>query len=107
MFTLGFGWAALESGAYHMRVRRQLLLGLIDPVVANRLLLWTIASGAAFLLGVCLLVLQLGHAQLIGSLLPSLLIMTVSLVTGTATYLTYLPPHAYLCWVRARVGANA
>jgi hypothetical protein len=106
-FTLAFGWAALESGAYWWNARKRLRLGLIDPVVANRFLLWAVASASAFLLGVCFTGLQLDGQQVTGALLPSLLTMVVSLVTGSAMYLAFLPPRAYLAWVERRAGARA
>lgn len=107
IFTLAFGWAAFEAGSYWLRARKQLALGLTDRVVANRFLLWTIASGSAFLLGGCLLAFQLGGAPISGSLVPSLLIMAVSLVTATTMYLAFLPPRAYLTWLERRAGAAA
>lgn len=106
-FTLAFGWAALESGSYWLRARRQLRLGLIDAVVVDRFLLWAVASCSAFLLGVSLVGFQLENQQLVGNLAPSLLIMGVSLVTATAMYLAFLPPRPYLAWVQRRAGAAA
>jgi hypothetical protein len=100
VFTLAFGWAALESGSYWLRARKQLRLGLIDATVTNRFLLWAVASGSAFLLGACLLRFQLQGQQLTGSLVPSLLTMGVSVVTGASMYLAFLPPRSYLAWVQ-------
>ena len=100
VFTLAFGWAALESGSYWLRARKQLRLGLIDAAVTNRFLLWAVASGSAFLLGVCLSSFQLEGQQLTGSLVPSLLTMGVSVVTGMSMYLAFLPPRSYLAWVQ-------
>jgi hypothetical protein len=105
-FTLAFGWAALESGSYYLRARKRIRLGLIDAGVTNRFLLWAIASGSAFLLGVCLMMFQLEGQQLTGSLLPSLLIMCVSVITGVTMYLAFLPPRAYLAWVQRGAGAG-
>jgi hypothetical protein len=106
-FTLAFGWAALESGGYWLRARKRLRLGLIDAAVANRFLLWAVASSSAFLLGLCFSALQLEGQQITGSLVPSLLTMAVSIVTGVAMYLAFLPPPAYLAWVERRAGAAA
>ena len=36
MFTLGFGWAAVESGLYYGAARKRLRLGLSEPAVTNR-----------------------------------------------------------------------
>jgi hypothetical protein len=106
VFTLAFGWAALESGSYYLRARKRLRLGLIDAAVANRFLLWAVASGSAFLLGVCLLRFQLEGQQLTGNLVPSLLTMCVSVVTGASMYLAFLPPRSYLAWVERRAAVG-
>jgi hypothetical protein len=105
MFTLAFGWAAVESGLYYAASRKQLRLGLCEPAVTNRFLLWTVACGSAFLLGVCLMRIQLAGMQITGSLVPSLLTMCVSVVTGASMYLAFLPPRAYLAWVERRASA--
>jgi hypothetical protein len=107
VFTLAFGWAGFESGSYWLSARKRMRLGLIDAGVANRFLLWAVASASAFLLGVCFTVLQLDGQQITGSLVPSLLTMVVSIVTGAAMYLAFLPPRAYLAWVERRAGAGA
>jgi hypothetical protein len=73
----------------YRRTRRELRLGLIDPAVGDRFLLWAIASGSAFLLGACLMVFPLDGQQLTGNLVPSLLTMVVSIVTGVSIYLAF------------------
>jgi hypothetical protein len=102
VFTLAFGWAGLESGRFFLQARKRLRLGLIDAAVTNRFLLWALASGSAFLLGLCLLGFQLEGQQLAGSLVPSLLIMSVSVVTGATMYLAFLPPRSYLAWIQRK-----
>jgi hypothetical protein len=105
MFTLAFGWASVESGRYYGASRKQLRLGLCEPALTNRFLLWTIACASAFLLGVCLTKIQADGGQITGSLGPSLLTMCVSVVTGGSMYLAFLPPRAYLAWVQRRARA--
>jgi hypothetical protein len=102
LFTGAFGWAALEAGRYHLRARRQARVGLLEPVVVNRFLLWAFASGSAFLLGAFLLVLQLRGDAISLALVPSVAICIVSLMTGAGMYLAFLPPQAYLSWVARR-----
>jgi hypothetical protein len=106
MFTLSFGWAAVESGLYYGASRKRLRLGLSDPVTTNRFLLWAIASASAFLLGICFMKMQIDGMQITGSLVPSLLTMCVSIVTGAGMYLAFLPPRAYLAWVERRASAS-
>lgn len=43
--TLGYGWAALEPARYHLLMRRRVKLGLAEPMVANRFLLWSLYAG--------------------------------------------------------------
>lgn len=40
-----FGWAFGECLAYHAAMRRRLTLGLADPIVVNRFLLWSVWTG--------------------------------------------------------------
>lgn len=47
--ALVFAWAAFEPFRYYGRLRRQIRLGLGDPVVARRILLWGVAAAAIFL----------------------------------------------------------
>lgn len=45
--SLTFGWNALESFLLHARLRRRQALGLADPEVVSRVLLWGVGSAAA------------------------------------------------------------
>ena len=101
-FTLSFGWAAVEAGLYHQRAARQARIGLLEPVVVNRFLLWTLASASASLLGVFLMAVHLRGAMVGLDLIPSVVIGVVSVVTGAGMYLAFVPPQAYLSWVQGR-----
>jgi hypothetical protein len=102
LFAASFGWAALEAGLYYLRATRQARIGLLEPVVVNRFLLWTVSSASASLLGVFLLVAHLRGAMVGLELIPSVAICVVSLVTGIGMYLAFVPPQAYLSWLRSR-----
>lgn len=41
-------WGAFESFRYHARMRKRVRIGLADPLVANRFLLWGLASSGTF-----------------------------------------------------------
>jgi hypothetical protein len=102
-FALTFGWTALESLRYHGMLRRRQALGLADPVLVNRFLVW--GGGAA---ATCLLVLLLaglylqGVTLMAGSLLASTLVAASGVVNAVVPYLTFTPPAAYLRFVRVR-----
>jgi hypothetical protein len=49
--TSVFLWLVVESFAYWARLRRRLRLGLADPLVTNRFLLWGIWASATLLMG--------------------------------------------------------
>jgi hypothetical protein len=102
LFTLAFAWAALEAARHWSAARKRLRLGLSEPAVTNRFLLWSIACGSAFLLGLGLIRFQVQGQQITGNLVPSLITMVVSVVTGVTMYLAFLPPRAYLAWVERR-----
>ena len=96
-------WGAAEALAYWDKMRRRAALGLADPLVANRFLLWAIGAGAA----------GLGSAigtgvQLVTGRPPleqSWLTMSSSLhglVSAVALWLAFVPPAAYRRWLRAK-----
>lgn len=53
-------WAHLECLLYYRTMRRRQRLGLADPVLANRFLLWSFWTGAIALQGLCMLLLRIG-----------------------------------------------
>jgi hypothetical protein len=46
VFALPFLWSAAETRLTHLRIRKQVSLGLADPMVCNRFLLWSAATAA-------------------------------------------------------------
>ena len=94
-------WTAWESLRYRAMALRRLRLGMGDPVVCNRLLLWGV-MGLTSSSGV---VLNIGAASLGLDLATSPGVLLCSSATGmTQTIvlvLAFFPPHRYLEWVRA------
>jgi hypothetical protein len=101
-------WASVEALRYWGLMRRRARLGLSDPVVCNRFLLWGIGAGAA------------GVGSAVGSVasfvigIPSLQIPWVvasssahGFVAAVVMSLAFLPPPAYLRWLRAGAGSGA
>jgi hypothetical protein len=97
-----YTWTSWESLRYHALMRRRVRLGLADPVVADRFLLWGLMS-----LFVNAGVLLNGYAILRGvSVFQTPAILLASSTTGLAQavllLLAFLPPARYLAWVRSR-----
>ena len=89
-----YGWSSFESLRYYAMMRRRVSLGIADPLVANRFLLWglgTLAVSAVTLLHLAV--------QIFGSYeLPSSLLGVVSvlvLAAAIAEWLAFFPPAAY------------
>jgi hypothetical protein len=111
-------WAFYESFRYWNSMRRREALGLADPILTNRFLLWSIWTGAVTLLPMIALVLRalsivaLGNEQFtegVGAqLLPMVLrgvrlvFVLVAPIAAIALSLSFFPPAAYLDRVRAR-----
>lgn len=97
-----YGWSAFEPLRFHALMRRRQRLGMGDPLVANRLLLWGIGTGAIAAVAAIHLV-----AQLLGRYeLPPSLVGVVSLLvlaTAVAEWLAFFPPPA---WRRRFVPAS-
>jgi hypothetical protein len=100
-------WGSSEALRYWDRMRRRMRLGLADPVVANRFLLWGIGAGAA---GVGSAVggsvqwwTQLAPIELPWVMLSSSL---HGLAAAVAMWLAFVPNAAYTRRIRARAAAR-
>jgi hypothetical protein len=105
--ALVFAWSGCESLAYHARLRRQLAIGLGDPVVANRMLLWAVAGFATVTLCVAIAGCMLAGLPPLRHPLPLAAIAMAALSASACWTLAFLPPAAYLARVRARALASA
>jgi hypothetical protein len=85
-------WCAFEPLRFTFKARRRVALGLMSPLVANRLLLWTVWAGS------CLVVQVAGYAVAYGWLEagPAGFIRALSAAGGGfAIWLTFFPPAGY------------
>jgi hypothetical protein len=112
--ALTFAWSASESLAYHARLRRQLALGIANPVVVNRFLLWVNrfllwgVSSAASVIGTVVNAWFVWSSPL-SVLHPAALL--ASAVCGGAgavvMLLTFVPPARYVRFIESRHAARA
>jgi hypothetical protein len=95
-------WGSCEAFVYWLKMRRRRKLGLADPVVTNRFLLWGIGAFAA------------GFGTAIGSVYQAItgqstlevpwLMMSSSmhgLVAAIAMWLAFVPPARYVRWIES------
>jgi hypothetical protein len=89
-----YAWTAAEGLRYHALMRRRLALGLADPVVANRFLLWGLTGVSAFLT-----VAGSTVALLSGAGYDAIWLRWLTAVGGTGAavclYLAFLPPQSW------------
>jgi hypothetical protein len=103
----GHAWTGLESLLYYGRMRKRARLGLADPVVTNRFLLWglvgacaLVASGVPFVVGL------LGGDSF--NHVPTRLVGAAAIIfASVCLQLAFLPPPAYVAWLRAKAAAAA
>ncbi len=96
--TAALLWGTFEAMRYWAASRRRVAIGLTDPVISNRFLLWGVAMGAAsFIMGSMLLAPVFGLAA---SDIRWLLVESAfGSLAAFAIWLTFFPPKAYLAWL--------
>jgi hypothetical protein len=102
---VGYAWTATESFHYRSLLVRRLALGLSDPVVCNRFLLWgffAAFSGAGCVTIASLLALGIDVTL---DMLGTLAISITGIGQAVCLYLAFVPPKTYLD--RIRPGAAA
>ena len=89
-----FAWSAGESFAHYGRMQRRARIGLVEPAVVNRVLLWGIGSLAAFGMSGHGLLMRLASGPVVsdGQRLVS---SALGLVAAIAIWLAFFPPAAY------------
>lgn len=101
-FAACMAWTAAEAVRYHGLMRRRMALGLADPVVTNRFLVWGVGSAACAGLSLSLVVCSAIGLNLVVHPVPILLLSVCGLTAAICWMLSFLPPAAYLDWVRRR-----
>jgi len=95
-----YTWMMIESGRYYLKLRMRVAHDLADPVVANRILLWTAYAGWILCVQV-LFAISVAIASENGDYPPILDVgMGVfTLFACVALWLAFMPPAAYARWI--------
>ena len=97
----GSTWLVIEGANYYGMMKRRLRLGLAEPLVTNRFLLWTLAG----LLAIVMLLTSVPPMLLDSVTNPTLLtldlvVFSLAGVGVSALYfLTFLPPEGFRRWI--------
>lgn len=109
VLALSYVWTALEGLRYYRMMRKRMTLGLADPVVTNRFLLWTM-SGLTSVAWISFSALMLAAGE---NLARNAVNVSVTCAGGIANtvflVLIFMPPAAYSRWLErsARAGRLA
>jgi hypothetical protein len=95
-----FGWMGFEGLGEWWSSRRRLALGLSDPVVSNRLLMWGLFGVSTTLLCLVLAAVQMSGQPYATSLTAQLGQALFGFSSSLAATLAFFPPRAYLALVR-------
>jgi hypothetical protein len=101
--VLCMGWATLEAAIEYRRARRRMRLGLSDPLVSNRFLLWGLAALSECLIYVLILAAIVRGTPadfLTGT--TALFVSALGMSAAITILLAFLPPPAYRRWIVKR-----
>lgn len=109
-YAAGAAWVMVEPLRYYGAMRKRLLLGLAEPLVANRFLLWGVGSVGRFFMVVggampAVLFAEEGIEFVPG--LVSFTLIAVALVglgVATSYWLTFFAPQRYVRFIESRHG---
>jgi hypothetical protein len=105
--AIGFGWAGTEALVYWSKLRRRQAIGLADPVVTNRFLLWGSCCAATSPIAFWVFTLALQGRGLGSGYAPAEFATSLGgVVNGIVWMLTFVPPDAYKRAIRARVTSH-
>jgi hypothetical protein len=98
--ALAYGWGALEALRFHLLMRRRVVHGLAEPLVANRFLLWGLYAG-----GFCVAQLIYCVSLAFYGAVSNMDVLNAAVVVGAevAFFLAVFPP----AWYARRVSAAA
>ncbi len=99
-------WAGTESLLYRHKLVKRLQLGLGDPIIANRLLLWAIAEFSAFTIAGTISLLRIAGVPLSNELI-GVLIGPFGVTLSVSTWFAFLPPSRYTRWIAVRAQREA
>jgi len=91
-----YGWTTAEPFAYYVKMKKRVAHGFADPVIANRMFLWSLYAGMFMLT-------QIGYGVVL-ALFEDLAALDTILVGFTiagevALWVAFFPPEFYLRWL--------
>lgn len=107
VLVAGQAWTAIEGMRHYRMMRRRLLLGLADPVVTNRFLLWGISGLVSLTWNGVVNSYLLAGANINANPVPVFAVSFGGLVTAVCLVLTFMPPVWYVRWLERERDSRA
>jgi hypothetical protein len=107
VLVLGQGWTALEGMRHYRMMRRRLAIGLAEPVVTNRFLLWGISGVVSLTWNGVVNAYLLAGTNINAHPVPVFAVSFGGLVTAACLVLTFMPPAWYVRWIERDRAARA
>ncbi len=106
-YTLPFGWAAAEAFPRYLQARRRVSVGLCEPSVCNRMLLWSL-FGLIQLLGCVVVIGQYAAYERENVFSPSwdILYGGITLAALVVMWFAFFPPKIYVRWINRTAPAS-
>jgi len=96
---LAYAWTAYEGFRHNRMMRRRARVGLGDPVVANRFLLWAVAGSLQVISDVVAAWSLYGGGNMTADAAPLLATSLAGIVNSVLLVLIFVPPARYTRWL--------
>lgn len=107
LVVANYAWGTLEAWRQRRMLVRRQVLGMADPVVADRMRLWVWTMATSFLASGMAASFQALGIPMGGTQAGLFVTVVAALFSAGCLWLAFLPPASYLAWVRQRAGAAA
>jgi len=95
-------WSCIEAGRQYEMLKRRLRIGLADPVVTDRMRIFTLLMISSFTASAVFAIFQTLHVPMAGTTLGLWMAAVVSVFTSLFLGLAFVPPARYVELVRRR-----
>jgi hypothetical protein len=98
---VGHAWTGAEAFSYYARMRKRRAIGLADPIVTNRFLLWGLIAAAAMVATGLPLAVTLAGGESYTNVAVRLTGAAATVFGTVCLDLAFLPPQFYVRWLSA------
>lgn len=97
--VVGYLWSAVESIRYRSMLERRVAIGLADPIVSNRFLLWSLMGAVTAIGSVANCYFLIAHIDVIRDPMAQAVVTATGIFQAALLYLTFVPPNFYTKWL--------